>query len=107
MHQFGETERGLKPATTYSTATLCTLPDRRTITPPERFLHVLFGFAQGPIRVVAGVDCLLILRNGTVTLAANVENLGAIDIRPDFDPFRLQITVQRFLEHARRGLEIA
>src|SRR5262245_18411362 len=82
------------------------LPDRRAVASPVWFLQEFFRFILRSIGVVTGVYSLLILSNRTVRLAANVEDLGAVDVSPDFDPFRLQVTVQRFLEHARSGLEV-
>src|SRR5262245_23054023 len=83
------------------------LSNGRTATPTEWLFRIFFGFALCAVGIVAGVDRLLIFGGGAFALAANVENLSAVNVGPDFYPFDLQVSVQRILEHPSRGLEVA
>ena len=70
------------------------LPDRRAARSPEWFANILLRFTLGAVRIVTGINSLLIFGDRALALSADVKNLSEIDVGPDLDPLRLQIAIQ-------------
>src|SRR5206468_5693258 len=101
---------GVQVATLYKkrNTNSCEKPSHRV-----RRLLSLVGLLQVPghfilraLRVIAGPLRQLILVDGALALAANVEDLAQVDVPPHFGPLRIEIAVERFAKFIRRRLII-
>src|SRR5208337_772124 len=70
-------------------------------------LQVFAGFVESALGVVLGLQCLLILIDGALALAAHVEDFAELNVAPDLGPLGLAITVEGIAIGVRRGLVVA
>ena len=83
------------------------ISDRWPAGSAEWFLQILLRFTLSTVGIIARVRRLLILGHGALALSANVEDLTQIHVRPDLDPLRFQVAIERIAEYVRCRLKIA
>src|SRR5947199_10467728 len=63
-----------------------------------RLLQILRRFLESSLRIIFGPHSERILVDRTIPLPSDIEDLAEVDMRPDFGPLRIQITVESFAE---------